>query len=152
MNQFTATKPKEDFRIEVLEIKRVTRVTSGGKRFRFKAIIIIGDGKGSVSLGVGKAGDVSKAIEKAKKQAKKRLMKISLFEGRTIPFEVRKKYKSSSILLKPAPKGKGIIAGGTARIVCRLVGIQDITAKSQGSANKLNKAKATLLALKSFAK
>lgn len=152
MSQFTATRPKEEFKTEVLEIKRVTRVTSGGKRFRFKAIVIIGDEKGSVSLGIGKAGDVSKAIEKAKKQAKKHLMKLSLFEGRTVPFEVREKYKSSSVLLKPAPRGKGIIAGGTVRIICRLAGIQDITAKSQGSANKLNKAKATLLALEAFVK
>lgn len=147
-------KPKneDEFESEILEIKRVTRVTAGGKRFRFKAIVVTGDKNGSVGLGIGKSDDVSKSIEKANQQARKHLIKISLFESRTIPFEVKKKYKASEVLLKPAAKGKGIVAGGVVRIICRLAGISDITAKSLGSKNKLSKARATLLTLSEFSK
>ncbi len=152
MRNFTRTKTEEEFENKILEIKRVVRVTSGGKRFRFKVIVVIGDGKGTVGLGIGKADDISKAIDKAKRQAKKNLLTFNLVDQRTIPFEVEKTYKSSKVLLKPSAKGNGIVAGGTVRIVCRLAGIQDITSKAYGSANKLNRARAVLLALKEFAK
>ncbi len=152
MRNFTRTKTEEEFESKILEIKKVVRVTSGGKRFRFKIIVIAGDKKGTVGLGVGKADDISKAIDKAKKQAKKNMLKFKLVDDRTIPFEIEKTYKASKVLLKPSAKGNGIVAGGTVRIVCRLAGIQDITSKSYGSANKLNRAKAVLLALKEFTK
>lgn len=150
VNNSTKEKKEKEIRHEVVEIRRVTRVTAGGKRLRFRSAVIVGDGKGGIGFGKGKANDVSQSVEKAVKKAEKEMMKIKLVEGRTIPFPVEGKYKSALVILKPAKQGRGIIAGGIVRKICRLAGIKDISAKSLGSGNKINKVKATLDALKNF--
>ena len=133
----------------LLEIKRVTRVVAGGKRFRFRAVVIVGDRKGKVGVGSAKGADVSGAVDKAAEKAKKKLTSVKIIKG-TIPHEVRMKYGSANVLLKPAVSGRGIIAGGAVRVVCSLAGIADVVGKILGSSNKLNNAKATIMALESF--
>ena len=133
----------------LLEIKRVTRVVAGGKRFRFRAVVIVGDRKGKVGVGSAKGADVSGAVDKAAEKAKKKLTSVKIIKG-TIPHEVRMKYGSANVLLKPAVSGRGIIAGGAVRVVCSLAGIADVVGKILGSSNKLNNARATIMALESF--
>lgn len=140
---------EEKFEQVLLEIRRVTRVVAGGKRFRFRAVIVIGDKNGKVGVGVAKGADVSGAVDKAVKEAKKSLIPVKLHDG-TISHEVKSKYGSAKILLKPTKKGRGIIAGKTMRVVCSLAGIENITGKVLGSSNKLNNARATIEALKSL--
>lgn len=135
-----------DYDHKVLDVARVTRVVKGGKRFSFKVIAVVGDRKGSVGVGVGKGADTTLGVEKAIRDAQKNLVKISL-TGTTILHEIRLKYGSARVLLKPAKRGKGIVAGGAIRTVCDLVGIKDISAKMLGSSNKLNNARATITAL-----
>lgn len=137
-----------EFREKVLDLRRVTRVTAGGKRIRFRATVIMGDEKGRVGVGIGKGLDATLAISKAKSIAKKNMIGIPL-KGRTIPHEVEAKFSAARIRLKPAKEGHGLKAGGAARIVLSLVGVKDITAKSLGrTPNKLTNALATLTALK----
>ena len=139
---------KDDFQDKVLDLRRVTRVTAGGKRFRFRATVIVGDKKGSVGAGIAKGLDVAQAVEKAKTRAKKNLIRIPI-TGATIPHEVTAKFSAARVLLKPARKGHGLIAGGAVRTVLSLAGIRDITAKCLGrTPNKLTNALATLEALK----
>ncbi|MEY4722708.1 MAG: ribosomal protein small subunit ribosomal protein [Candidatus Parcubacteria bacterium] len=138
--------PKE-FDQRILELARVTRVTKGGKRMRFRACVIIGDGKGRVGFGVAKGGDVQQSVNKAATQAKKRLVTVPLRKG-TIPHAVYQKFAAASIVLKPAPEGTGIKAGGAVRVVLELAGVPNAVAKILGSANKINNTKATMLALK----
>ncbi|MEK7627361.1 MAG: 30S ribosomal protein S5 [Patescibacteria group bacterium] len=133
----------------LLEIRRVARVVAGGKRFRFRATVVVGDRQGRVGVGSAKGVDVSGAVDKAVEKAKKRLTFVKIIKG-TIPHEVRMKYGSASILLKPAVSGRGIIAGGAVRVVCSLAGIVDVVGKILGSSNKLNNARATIKALESF--
>lgn len=133
----------------MLALDRVTRVTKGGKRMRFRATIIIGDHKGRVGFGVAKAGDVSAAVNKAVTQAKKRVMTVPLV-NETIPHMVQNKYGSAKILMKPAPAGTGVKAGGAMRVVFELAGVPNVVGKILGSKNKLNIAKATIDALKSL--
>lgn len=135
-----------EFEHKVLDVARVTRVVKGGKRFTFKVVTVIGDRKGQVGVGVGKGSDTTSGVEKSIRDAKKNLIKV-LITGNTIPHEIKLKYSSARILLKPAKRGKGIVAGGAIRTVCDLVGIKDISAKMLGSSNKLNNARATLEAL-----
>jgi small subunit ribosomal protein S5 len=115
----------------------VAKVVKGGRRFSFSALVVVGDGKGSVGFGVGKAAEVPDAIRKASEQAKKGMLKIHQNEG-TIPFDVRGHYGSAKILMSPAKKGKGIIAGGGVRVMCELAGIQDIVCKVHGTKNAQN--------------
>lgn len=139
---------RDPFRDKVLDVRRVTRVTAGGKRFKFRATVIVGDGKGTVGAGIGKGTDVAQAVEKGKAHAKKNLITIPL-QGSTIPHEVSAKFSAARIRLKPAVKGHGLIAGGAARTVLSLAGVRDITAKCLGrTPNKLTNALATIEALK----
>ncbi len=139
---------KPEFEQKVLDIRRTARMKAGGRRFSFRAVVIIGNKKGKVGLGIASGADVTLAVDKAVKQAKKYLVDIILTEDRTIPHEIRAKYGAAKVLLKPTAKGRGIIAGGTIRTVCLLGGIENITAKIIGRTNnKLNNARATLEAL-----
>lgn len=144
-------KKQKEFDDSVLEIRRVTRVIAGGKRMSFRAVVVIGDRKGKVGVGIGKGADVANSIREAKADAKKNMVKVSLKDNRTIPYDTEVRYGAAKIRLKPVPEGHGLIAGGSARIVLDLAGIKDITAKLLGgSNNKLNNAMATLNALKKF--
>lgn len=135
-----------DFDHKVLDVARVTRVVKGGKRFSFKVIVVVGDRKGKVGVGVGKGSDTTGGVEKAIRDARKNLVTIPM-TGATIPHEIKLKYGSARVLLKPAKRGKGIVAGGAIRVVCDLAGLKDVSAKMLGSNNKLNNARATLMAL-----
>ena len=131
---------------KLIYINRVTKVVKGGKRLSFSALVVTGDGNGHVGIGVGKANTVPEAISKANTSAKKSLIKVPL-AGTTIPQEVRVKFGAANVLLKPAAPGTGIIAGGSIRAVVEAAGIKDILTKSLGSSNRINTAKATMLAL-----
>lgn len=141
-------KRKEDFKEKVLDLRRVTRVVAGGKRFRFRATVVIGDEKGQVGVGVGKGLDVATAIAKAKFDAKKNLIVVHL-KGGTIAHDVEAKFSAAKVRMKPAVAGHGLRAGGAVRSVLALAGVRDITAKCLGrTPNKLTNALATVEALK----
>ena len=133
---------------EMIELKRVTKVTKGGRHFRFAATMAVGDGKGLIGLGTGKANEVPDAIKKAVQAATKNVVKVSLVDDRTIPHEAIGVQSASRVLLKPAQKGTGVKAGGPVRAVLELAGVKDILSKSLGSNTKINMAYATLNALK----
>ncbi|MDD2377800.1 MAG: 30S ribosomal protein S5 [Bacilli bacterium] len=141
-------RPKQ-FESEVVSIGRVTKVTQGGRHFRFSATVVVGDRKGQVGLGTGKANEVPEAIKKAEQAATKNVVRVSIVDESTIPHEAIGTRGGSKVLLKPASKGTGIKAGGAVRAVLELAGIKDILSKSLGSNTKLNTAYATLEALKS---
>lgn len=142
---------KTEFREKVLDIRRVTRVVAGGKRFRFRATVAIGDGQGKVGVGLAKGLDVAQAVEKARREAQKNLIAVNLKDNRTILYEVEAKYSAARVRLKPAGPGHGLIAGGACRTVLELTGIKDISAKILGrTVNKLTNAMATIEALKNF--
>jgi small subunit ribosomal protein S5 len=143
---------EEKFETVVLELRRVCHVRAGGKKLRFRAVVVCGNKKGKVGLGKDSATDAAFAIEKATKKAMKNLIEIPIVDG-TIPHEVFAKYQASKVLLKPQKKGRGLVAGGPIRVICRLAGIKDICAKILGkSKNKLTNAIATLEALKKLKK
>ncbi len=142
-------KPRKEFKEELLAIDRVTRVTSGGRQLRFRAVMVIGDGKGRVALGTGKSWEVVDAIAKAIADAKKNLITVKIVDG-TVPYNVTAKFKAATVMVHPASKGTGIIAGGSARKVLAVAGYKDILAKRYGSSNLINNAKATIKALTSF--
>ena len=140
---------KSEFQEKVLEVRRVTRVVAGGKRFSFRATIVIGNGAGKVGVGVAKGLDVAAAVGKAKRQAEKNMIFVRLKENRTVPFDVEAKYSAARVLLKPVNKDHGLIAGGAARAVLELAGVRDVSAKILGrTTNKLTNAMATIEALK----
>jgi small subunit ribosomal protein S5 len=139
---------KDEFQTKLLDLARVTRVTGGGKRMKFRAVVIAGDKKGKIGIGIDKGRDVSQAVEKATRKAKKDLINVITVDG-TIPHEVMAKYGPAVILLKPQKKGRGLVAGGAVRTICDLAGIKNVSSKIlSGSKNKLNNARATIEALK----
>jgi len=145
---FGKDRPKDEFQTKLLDLARVTRVTGGGKRMSFRAVVVAGDKKGKVGIGIDKGKDVSQAIEKATRRAKKDLISVVILDG-TIPHEVKAKSGPAVILLKPQKKGRGLVAGGAVRTICDLAGIKNISSKIlSGSKNKLNNARATMEALK----
>ena len=137
---------REEFQEVIVDIGRVTKVVKGGRRFRFTALVVVGNKNGLVGFGYGKAKEVPDAIRKAVDDAFKNIVEVKL-KGSTIPHDVEVKYNSSKILLKPASEGTGVIAGGSARPVVELVGIRDILTKSLGSNNSANVVRATIKAL-----
>lgn len=137
---------KPEFDQKLLNLARVTRVVKGGRRFRFRATLVIGNRKGKVGVGVAKGSDVSDAIQKAFNDAKKNLVTIKL-DGSTIPHDVSAKLGAARVLLKPASEGRGVIAGGAVRAVVDLLGVKDIVSKSLGASNPLNVARVTVQAL-----
>jgi small subunit ribosomal protein S5 len=131
---------------KLVNLNRVAKVTKGGRTFSFAAIVVVGDGKGAVGHGLGKARDVSEAIAKATDDAKKNLIKVPVFKG-TIPHEQKGKYGAGRVLIKPAADGTGVIAGGAMRAVLEMAGVHNVLAKSMGSSNPHNVVKATIDAL-----
>ena len=139
----------EDFEEKVVAMNRVAKVVKGGRRFALCALVVIGDRKGNVGLGYGKASEVPEAIRKAVENARKNVIRVRLKKS-TIPQQIQVRFASSTILLKPATEGSGIIAGSAARAVLELAGVRDVLSKKIGSSNAINVAKATFLALKSM--
>jgi len=140
-------RPKPEFDQKIINIRRVTRVVAGGRRFSFSVAMIIGDKKGAVGLGLGKAGDTSLAINKALRQAKKNMVKLKLTKTMSIPFDLKAKFSSALVVLMPN-KGRGLVAGSVIRDIVKLAGMKDITGKILSkSKNKLNNAKAVMEAL-----
>jgi small subunit ribosomal protein S5 len=131
---------------KLISINRVAKVLKGGKHLRFSALVVTGDGHGHVGVGLGKANEVPIAISKASATAKKNLITVAMV-GSTIPYQIRVKFGAADVLLKPAAPGTGIIAGGSVRAVLEAAGVRDVLSKSLGSANRINVAKATILAL-----
>jgi small subunit ribosomal protein S5 len=136
---------RREFDQKVVEVKRVTRVVAGGKRMRFRALVVIGDHKGKVGMGLRKGADVSESVNKAVNQAKKNMITLPLVND-TIPHELNIKYKSGKLMLKPARPGTGVIAGGAVRSVMELAGVKNIVSKMLGSNNKVNNVKAVFAA------
>ena len=133
---------------KVVSIKRVTKVVKGGRNMRFTALVVVGDGNGHVGAGLGKATEIPEAIRKGKEDATKRLVSVALDENNSITHDIYGKFGSASVLLKKAPEGTGVIAGGPARSVCELAGIKNIRTKSLGSNNKQNVVLATIEGLR----
>jgi len=154
-SRFVSHRPKpqgEDFDQIILEIKRVTRVTGGGKKMSFRSAVLLGNKKNKIGFGLAKGSDVPQSIDKAKREALKNMVTVTM-KGDTIPFAVEGKYCASRIMLKPAKAGKGIIAGGTIREIIKMTGIKNITSKTLGgSHNVVNNTKAFLLAISKLAR
>jgi len=140
-------KPKDEFESKLLDLARVSHTRAGGKKMRFRAVVVVGNKSGKIGLGVASGLDVAQAVEKATFQAKKRAIVVSIVEG-TIPHEVAAKFGPARILLRPQRKGRGLVAGGTVRIICQLAGIKNISSKVLGrTGNKLNNGRAVISAL-----
>ncbi len=146
-----ARREKPEFENTLLDLARVTRVVKGGRRFSFRATVVIGDRKGRVGVGVAKGSDVATAVNKAVNDAKKHLISVPIKDG-TIPHDVYVKKGAARVMLKPTTAGSGIIAGGAVRTIVDLAGIRDVVAKSLGTSNKLNVARATCAALEQLKK
>jgi len=145
-------RPRQEFEQKIVSIRRVTRVMAGGRRFSFSVSMVIGDKKGRVGVGVGKAGDTQLAIEKAVRNAKKHMITVPMNADSHIPHDVHTKYASSEVMIMPAP-GRGLVAGSSVRTVLELGGVKDVTAKIfSRSKNKLNNARAAVEALKQLKK
>jgi small subunit ribosomal protein S5 len=142
-------KENSEFKDKLVSINRITKVVKGGRRFGFAALVVVGNQKGSIGIGQGKSKQVPDAIKKATEVAKKQQIKIPLKEGRTLHHDVKGKSGSGKVIMRSAPAGTGIIAGGPVRSLCDVLGIQDIVAKSIGSSNPHNVLKACLKALTS---
>lgn len=138
---------RSEFDQKVVEVKRVTRVVAGGKRMRFRALVVIGDHKGKVGMGLRKGADVSESVNKAVNAAKKNMVILPLV-NETIPHGLNVKYKSSKLMLKPAKPGTGVIAGGAVRSVMDLAGVKNVVSKMLGSNNKVNNVKAVFEAFR----
>jgi small subunit ribosomal protein S5 len=143
--------PKDAFEERVIEVNRVSRTVKGGRRIRFRALVVIGDKNGKVAMGLGKSGEVSEAVSKAASRARKSIVEVPIING-TIPHEVIGQFGAAKVLLKPASDGTSVVAGGSVRVVAELAGISDLLAKSLGSRSKINNIAATIVALSSFNK
>lgn len=141
----------QEFSSKIVQIRRVTKVVKGGKKMSFRAVVIVGNKKGSVGLGIGKANEVPSAIRKATEDGKKNLVLIP-FVGTTIPHDTIGKFGATKTIIKPARAGRGVIAGGSVRTILELGGVKDVVAKSIGSSNSINVARATLDGLASLKK
>jgi small subunit ribosomal protein S5 len=141
----------KEFEEIVVQINRISKKTKGGNQMRFSALVVVGDRKGKVGIGFSKAPDVRNAIRKAIAAAKRKMVKIAL-AGTTVPYSVRTKYSAAKIILKPAPAGSGIIAGGPMRVVLEAAGVKDAVGKILGTKNKISNVYATLEALKTITK
>ena len=144
----TFDKPKSDLEDKVIAINRVTKVVKGGRQFRFAATVVVGNRKGKVGIGLGKAKEMPDAVKKATQAATKNLINVELIDNRTISHEITVKEGAVRVMLKPATEGTGVKAGGPVRDVLELAGVKDVLSKSLGSSTKVNMAKATLNALK----
>ncbi|MDI6602923.1 MAG: 30S ribosomal protein S5 [Patescibacteria group bacterium] len=141
-------KPREEFESKLLDLARVAHTRAGGKKLRFRAVIITGNKAGKVGVGVASGLDVAQAIEKATFQSKRNLIEVPIIQD-SIPHEVQAKFGPAQVLLRPQRKGRGLVAGGTVRVICQLAGIKNISSKILGrTGNKLNNARATIKALK----
>ena len=147
-NNNRTSKPKSDLEDKVIEIRRVTKVVKGGRQFRFAATVVVGNRKGLVGLGTGKAKEMPDAVKKATQAASKNLIKVDLIDNRTISHDIIVKEGAVRVMLKPAKEGTGVKAGGPVRDVLELAGVKDVLSKSLGSSTKINAARATLNALK----
>ncbi len=136
-----------EFKEKLVAVNRVTKVVKGGRNFRFSALVVVGDEKGRVGAGMGKAAEISEAIRKGTEDAKKHLINVPLLDT-SIPHEAIGRFGTGKVVLLPAPEGTGVIAGGAARAVLELAGVKDIRTKSYGTNNKINMVKATLEGLK----
>ncbi len=142
-------RPESDLTERMISLDRVARVVKGGRRFRFRAVVVVGDAAGQVGVGVGKGRDVASAIQKATSVARKKMIKVQL-NGTTINHEIMVKAGGAKVFMKPAPEGTGVIAGGAVRSVLEVAGVRDVFTKSLGSTNKINNAYATIQALSSL--
>jgi len=139
-------RPDDGFEQRIVELSRVTRVMAGGKRMRFRALVVLGNRQGQVGVGLAKGTDVSLAVSKATAKARRALINVPL-KNETIPHVITVKYKSANVLLKPAPKGTGIIAGGPMRVVLESSGLRDVVGKTLGGSSKIGSVRATIQAL-----
>ena len=140
-------KPREEFESKLLDLARTSHTRAGGRKIGFRAVMVIGNKEGEVGVGVAKGRDVAQAIEKATRFAKKNLIEVPIISD-TIPHEVSAKFGAAKVILKPQRKGRGLVAGGTVRVICTLAGIKNISSKILGrTGNKLNNARATIKAL-----
>ena len=140
---------RSEFDQKVLDIRRTARVVAGGRRFSFRATVVVGDRAGRVGMGIGKGAAVADAVEKGAAHARKAVVRVPITDTKSIPFEVAAKFSAARVLLKPAPEGRGIVAGGPVRMIADLAGIRNISAKILGrTPNKLNNAQAVMEALK----
>lgn len=146
-NKREAAETSDEYVESVLKVRRVAKVIKGGRRFAFSALVVVGDRKGNIGVSLGKSREVSSAISKALKRARKNMFSVSLYKT-TIPFTVSGRHGASTVLIRSASKGTGLIAGGAVRSIMEALGVKDVLAKSLGSANSQNVVKATIKALK----
>ena len=148
-NKRTEREPKKLYEDKIISLGKVTKVTQGGRNFRFSATVAVGDRKGKVGIGTGKSKEIPVAVSKAIKEAEKNIVHVDLVDGRTISHETTGVCGAAKILVRPARAGRGIVAGGASRIVLELAGVKDVVSKSLGSNTQINTAKATIKALES---
>lgn len=148
-NKRTERESKKLYEDKIISLGKVTKVTKGGRNFRFSATVAVGDRKGKVGIGTGKSKEIPVAVSKAIKEAEKNIVHVDLVDGRTISHEVIGVCGAAKVLVRPAKEGRGIIAGGASRIVLELAGVKDVVSKSLGSNTQINTAKATIKALES---
>jgi len=140
-------RPKPEFEEKIVDVARITRVVKGGRRMRFRTLVVVGDRKGRVGAAVAKSIEVPVAAQKAAKKAKQNMVVVPITESGSIPHEIKSRFASSTIFLKPAPEGSSLVSGGSARTVLELAGLRNVVSKSLGSNNKLNCVFATIQAL-----
>ena len=146
---YTREQIVKEFEETVVQINRISKKTKGGNQIRFSALVVVGDRKGKVGVGLSKAGDVRNAIRKAISAAKRKLIVVPI-RGTTVPYSVREKFSAAEVIIKPAPPGSGIIAGGAMRVVMEAAGIRDASGKILGTKNKISNVYATLKALETI--